>query len=158
MYSAMQAYISGTLLEAGSDTTSSTLYAFVQAMLLYPDVQKQAQKQIDDVVGSSRMPTMEDEPSLPLVRSLMKETLREYSYCAGLVEATDQSLGWMPTTILGAVPHAVTEDDYYKGYLIPKGAGVMNNVWSINMDPDRSPDPRKFDPSRCESASEEDYL
>ncbi|SMQ51608.1 unnamed protein product [Zymoseptoria tritici ST99CH_3D7] len=31
---AQAAYISGTLLEAGSDTTSSTLYAFVQAMLL----------------------------------------------------------------------------------------------------------------------------
>ena len=30
------AYIAGTLLEAGSDTTSSTLYAFVQAMLRYP--------------------------------------------------------------------------------------------------------------------------
>lgn len=55
----------------------------------------------------------------------------------------------MPTTILGAVPHAVTQDDTYKGFLIPKGAGVMNNVWSINMDPKRAPEPRKFDPNRC---------
>lgn len=36
------AYISGTLLKTGSDTTSSTLYAFVQAMILYPDVQCKA--------------------------------------------------------------------------------------------------------------------
>jgi cytochrome P450 len=127
------AYISGTLLEAGSDTTSSTLYAFVQAMLLYPDVQRKAQKQLDEVVGD-RMPTMNDEPKLHYVRACMKEVLR-----------------WMPTTILGAVPHAVTQDDYYEGYLIPKGAGVINNVWGIHMDPKRHPEPRRFIPERYEN-------
>ena len=125
------AYISGTLLEAGSDTTSSTLYAFVQAMLLYPEVQRQAQAEIDRVVGHDRLPTMEDESSLPYIRGCVKETLR-----------------WMPTTILGAVPHAATKEDTYKGYTIPAGAGVMNNVWAINMDPKRSPDPRRYDPNR----------
>ncbi|KAB5578068.1 putative cytochrome P450 oxidoreductase [Coniochaeta sp. 2T2.1] len=125
------AYISGTLLEAGSDTTSSTLYAFVQAMLLYPEIQRKAQAEIDRVVGGGRLPTMEDDGELQYVRACMKETLR-----------------WMPTTILGAVPHAVTQDDYYEGYLIPKDAGVMNNVWGIHMDPARHADPRKFDPER----------
>ncbi|KAK3054884.1 hypothetical protein LTR09_004042 [Extremus antarcticus] len=125
------AYISGTLLEAGSDTTSSTLYAFVQAMLLYPETQRLAQDQIDKVVGTDRMPTMEDQSSLPYIRCLMKETLR-----------------WMPTTILGAVPHAVTQDDTYQGYLIPKGAGVMNCVWAIHNSPNRSPAPRTFNPDR----------
>jgi cytochrome P450 len=124
-------YISGTLLEAGSDTTSSTLIGFVQAMLLFPDAQRKAHAELDRVVGSERMPTMEDEASLPYIRSCVKETLR-----------------WMPTTILGAVPHATTQDDYYEGFLIPKYAGVMNNVWSINMDPERHPDPRRFDPDR----------
>lgn len=56
----------------------------------------------------------------------------------------------MPTTILGAVPHATTSDDRYKGYLIPKGAGILNNVWTINMDPGRAPQPRVFNPSRYE--------
>lgn len=125
------AYIAGTLLEAGSDTTSSTLYAFVQAMMLYPDIQKKLQEDIDRVVGDTRMPQMEDAPDMPSVQCCMKETLR-----------------WMPTTILGAVPHAVTQDDHYMGYLIPKGAGVMNNVWGVNMDPVRHPDPRRFDPDR----------
>ncbi|KAL5360220.1 cytochrome P450 [Aspergillus floccosus] len=125
------AYITGTLLEAGSDTTSSTLYAFVQAMLLFPEVQRKVQEEIDRVVGSERMPTMDDEHDLPYVRACMKETLR-----------------WMPTTILGAVPHAVTQDDEYMGYVIPKGAGVMNNVWGIHMDEKRHPDPRQFRPER----------
>lgn len=124
------AYISGTLLEAGSDTTSSTLYAFVLAMLLYPDVQRKAQEEIDRVVGD-RLPTMEDQDELQYIRACMKETLR-----------------WMPTTILGAVPHAVTKDDEYMGYVIPKGAGVLNNVWAIHMDPERHPNPRQFQPER----------
>jgi hypothetical protein len=50
----------------------------------------------------------------------------------------------MATTILGAVPHAVTQDDYYEGYLIPKGAGVLYNVYTINMGETRHPDPRSF--------------
>ncbi len=102
-------------------------------MLLYPDVQRHAQEQIDRTVGSTRLPTMDDFDSLPYVRCIMKETLR-----------------WMPTTILGAVPHAATTDDTYKGFLIPKGAGVMNNVWAINNSPQRAPHPRNFDPSRYE--------
>ncbi|KAG9598982.1 putative cytochrome P450, partial [Aureobasidium melanogenum] len=125
------AYITGTLLEAGSDTTASTLYAFVQAMLLFPTVQKMAQEEIDRVVGKDRLPTMEDEPNLQYIRGCVKESLR-----------------WMPTTILGAVPHAVIRDDTYMGYKIPKGAGVMNNVWAIHMDPNRSSEPRRFDPDR----------
>ncbi|CEL03747.1 Putative Cytochrome P450 [Aspergillus calidoustus] len=124
-------YISGTLLEAGSDTTSSTLYAFVQAMLLFPDVQRKAQEEIDRVIGPDRLPVMDDLQDLQYIRACMKESLR-----------------WMPTTILGAVPHAVTQDDEYMGYFIPKGAGVMNNVWGIHMDPKRHPNPRKFNPDR----------
>lgn len=125
------AYIGGTLLEAGSDTTSSTLYGFVQAMLLFPDVQRKAQEEIDRVIGPDRMPTMEDINALPYIRSCMKESLR-----------------WMPTTILGAVPHAVTQNDEYMGYFIPAGAGVLHNVWSIHMDPKLNPNPRQFNPDR----------
>ncbi len=127
-------YTSGTLLEAGSDTTSSTLYGFVQAMVLNPEAQKMAQDEIDRVIGPDKLPTMDDESDLQYVRQCMKEALR-----------------WMPTTIMGAVPHAVTQDDEYMGYLIPKGAGVMNNVWSIHRDPERYPEPRKFDPSRYDN-------
>lgn len=61
------------------------------------------------------------------------------------------TVGWMPTTILGAVPHATTAEDIYKGYFIPKGAGILNNVWTINTDPRRAPNPRRFDPSRYEN-------
>ncbi|KAK5199669.1 hypothetical protein LTR92_000210 [Exophiala xenobiotica] len=123
-------YISGSLLEAGSDTTASILYGFIQALLVWPEVQKKAQEEIDRVVGHERLPVMDDYIQLPYIRCCIKESLR-----------------WMPTVILG-VPHAALKDDIYNGYVIPKGATVVNNVWSIHMDPNRSPDPRRFNPDR----------
>ncbi|KAF3003711.1 hypothetical protein E8E13_009112 [Curvularia kusanoi] len=126
---ALAGYTSGSLLEAGSDTTAATLVGFIQAMVLFPDVVKAAQEELDRVCGD-RFPTLEDEPNLPYIRGCVKESMR-----------------WMPTDILG-VPHAVIRDDEYMGYTIPKGAGVMWNVWAVHMDPKRHPDPRRFDPAR----------
>ncbi|KAI1380627.1 cytochrome P450 [Hypoxylon crocopeplum] len=123
------AYVSGTLLEAGSDTTASTLVGFVQAMVIFPEVPKAAQAELDRVCGD-RIPDLNDLPDLPYIRGCMKETMR-----------------WMPTDILG-VPHAVICDDEYMGYKIPKGAGVMWNVWAVQNDPKRHPEPRRFDPTR----------
>lgn len=54
----------------------------------------------------------------------------------------------MPTTTVGTVPHAVTKDDEYMGYQIPKGTGALNNVYTIHHDPKRFPDPRRFGPDR----------
>jgi cytochrome P450 len=111
------AYISGTLLEAGSDTTSSILYGFVRAMVLFPEVQKKAQERLDCVIGKDRL---EDMDSFQYIRGCMKESLR-----------------FMPTTLTGVVPHAVTKGDEYMGYLIPKGARFLNNVYAIHHDPKR---------------------
>ncbi|KAJ8128204.1 hypothetical protein O1611_g5430 [Lasiodiplodia mahajangana] len=122
-------YLTGSLLEAGSDTSASTLIGFLQALLIFPEVSKLAQAELDRVCGD-RLPDLNDLPDLPYIRGCMKESLR-----------------WMPTAVLG-IPHATTRDDEYLGYHIPKGASVMLNVWAIHNDPSRHPDPRRFDPSR----------
>ncbi|KAI1195959.1 putative cytochrome P450 [Nemania serpens] len=124
-------YITGTLLEAGSDTSSNTLLGFICAMLVFPEVQSRAQSELDQVVGQDRMPQPQDEPKLQYIRGCVKESLR-----------------WMPTTILGAIPHALTQDDHYMGFRLPKGAGVLNNVYAIHNDASRYPRPRQFDPER----------
>ena len=100
-------------------------------MLLFPDVQAKAKAEIERVAGADRLPTIDDEKDLQYIRGIMKESLR-----------------WMPTTILGAVPHGVTKDDTYMGYTIPAGAGVLHNVYTINMDERRFPNPRQFYPER----------
>ncbi|KAI1146431.1 cytochrome P450 [Nemania diffusa] len=122
-------YLSGSLLEAGSDTSASTLIGFIQALLIFPEVSKLAQAELDSVCGD-RIPDLNDLPDLPYIRGCIKESMR-----------------WMPTAILG-IPHATIRDDEYLGYHIPKGASVMLNVWAIHNDPSRHPDPRRFDPSR----------
>ncbi|KAJ4019711.1 hypothetical protein NW766_003469 [Fusarium irregulare] len=60
----------------GSDTTVSAISSFVLAMLLFPDIQKKAQLEIDSVVGTDRLPNFEDRDRLPYVDALVKETLR----------------------------------------------------------------------------------
>ncbi|KAF4830407.1 Cytochrome P450 monooxygenase yanC [Colletotrichum tropicale] len=132
-------YISGSALEAGSDTTAATLVGFIQAMVLYPSAQKQAQEELDRVCGTRRLPNVDDWDSMPYIRACVKETLR-----------------WMPTAILG-LPHAAIQDDEYMGYKIPKGAGVMLNVWAINMDEDKFEDPRAFHPSRYEGDDQNSF-
>ncbi|KAL0264606.1 hypothetical protein SLS55_000556 [Diplodia seriata] len=127
----LAAYMAGTLFEAGSDTTSSTLYGFVQGALLYPACQRRAQAELDAVVGLERLPDLDDVPRLPYVTACVKESMR-----------------WMPTAALGAAPHAVIQDDEYLGYRIPKGAGVMMNIWAIHRDEKRYERPEEFWPDR----------
>lgn len=61
--------------------------------------------------------------------------------------ANDWPMTRMPTAIIG-VPHSVLQDDMYMGYRIPKGASVVANAWAINSDPERHPEPRRFNPDR----------
>jgi cytochrome P450 len=125
------AYIPAQLWEAGSETTATQLYGLIQALLLFPHVQAKGQAEIDAVIGHDRMPTLDDIPNLPYVRACVKEALR-----------------WHPVAILGAFPHATSEDDTYMGYRIPKGAMILLNTWTIHRDPARFPDPSTFNPER----------
>lgn len=45
-------------------------------MLLYPEVAKKAQAELDFVVGTDRLPTFEDRENLPYVNAIVKETIR----------------------------------------------------------------------------------
>lgn len=45
-------------------------------MALYPDVAKQAQAELDSVVGSDRLPTFADREHLPFMDALVKEVFR----------------------------------------------------------------------------------
>lgn len=56
--------------------TTSVLATFVLIMILYPEVQKKAQDEIDAVTGGSRLPKLSDRASLPYLNAMIKEIYR----------------------------------------------------------------------------------
>ncbi|KHN94309.1 Cytochrome P450 [Metarhizium album ARSEF 1941] len=123
-------FLCGSLMEGGSDTTGSTLVAFIHAMTKWPSVMERAQDEIDHVVGDDRSPAWEDYARLPYLAACVKETLR-----------------WRPVDPLG-FPHAVSEDDTIDGMVIPKGSQVFINIWGMHYDSARFHDPDTFNPER----------
>jgi hypothetical protein len=82
-------------------------------MALFPDVQRKAQEEIDRVFGKAYFPTMADRSKLPYVDAVAKEALR-----------------WHTVANLG-VPHRTDEDDVVDGFLIPKDAMLLPNIWCV---------------------------
>ncbi|KDQ08761.1 hypothetical protein BOTBODRAFT_59124 [Botryobasidium botryosum FD-172 SS1] len=133
-------WMAGTMYSAGADAIASTFASFILAMTLYPDVQRKAQQEITNVVGTGRLPTFQDRESLPYLECIIKETLR-----------------WYPVAPMGT-PHRVTEDDYYNGYWIPAGSTVFGNAWAMSRDETMYKDGDRFSPERFEGDGAEDVL
>ncbi|KIJ65811.1 hypothetical protein HYDPIDRAFT_38999 [Hydnomerulius pinastri MD-312] len=127
----------GTLYAAGIDTTVASLRTFFLMMARSPAAQRRAQAEIDEVVGTARLPGLADRDSLPYVNCLIKEVLRL-------------------SAIVPLMPHSLDDDDFYEGYLIPKGTWVMVNAWQIFHDPSLYSDPYAFNPERFFTDSETD--
>lgn len=96
------------------------------AMVQHPEIQAQAQAEIDRVTGSRRLPDIADRESMPYVQRIVREALRWQpvlplgllcitEYMRRMDEAKRIALGF---------PRASLKDDEYKGYFIPKGSIV----------------------------------
>jgi cytochrome P450 len=83
-------------------------------MLLFPDAQRKAQEELDEVVGLSRLPEYTDRENLAYINALCKEVLR-----------------WHPAVPLGG-PHRLTQDDVFGDYFIPAGTIVVANAWWLD--------------------------
>ncbi|KAF9063056.1 cytochrome P450 [Rhodocollybia butyracea] len=124
------AYGAQSIRKAGLDTVVMALEAFILAMLMNPDVQTKAQRELDRVLAPGDLPNFSLEPDLPYISAIVREVFR-----------------YQPATPLG-FPHLVTDDDVYSGYLIPKDSIIISNVWSILHNDEDYPDPYRFNPSR----------
>ena len=67
------AYIGGTLMEGGSDTTASTLLSFLLAMVKYPEVLVRAQAAVDKVCSAERSPKFDDLNNIPYIKHCLTE-------------------------------------------------------------------------------------
>ncbi|KAJ3936334.1 MAG: cytochrome P450 1 [Lentinula lateritia] len=107
-------------------STMSSICSFILAMCLHPDAQTKGQEEIDRVIGKDRLPTFEDCRHLPYVEAIYREVMRLH-----------------PPVPLG-FPHISMEDDFYRGYHIPKGCTTM----AMNRNPNVYQDPDEFLPER----------
>jgi hypothetical protein len=117
------------------------------ALVLYPEAQTRGQEELDRVIGVGRLPTFDDQPNLPYIEFLVKETLRyglvpEQKAILTLHERLDgiQSLRWVRgitphqhhlLTCTPGIPHVLEKDDVYNGYFIPAGTVVIPNQWCV---------------------------
>jgi cytochrome P450 len=84
---------------------------FILLIATHTEVQRKAQKELDDRVGKQRLPDFSDRDNLPYVSAILNEVIRVF-----------------PVFPLG-IPHAVTVEDEYKGMRIPKGSLLFANAW-----------------------------
>jgi Cytochrome P450 len=63
---------SGSMIEAGSETTSQILNNTIVGLLSNPKIIQMCHEELDRVVGDSRTPTIDDVHELHWIRSLVK--------------------------------------------------------------------------------------
>ncbi|XP_060265601.1 cytochrome P450 27C1 isoform X3 [Ovis aries] len=80
------------MLLAGVDTTSFTLSWAVYLLARHPEVQQALYREIVRNLGERHVPTAADVPKVPLVRALLKETLRLFPVLPGNGRVTQEDL------------------------------------------------------------------
>ncbi|XP_073442615.1 cytochrome P450 2C7-like isoform X2 [Dendrobates tinctorius] len=103
------------LLFAGVETSSTTVRWALLLMMKYPEIQKNVQKEIEKVIGSTE-PQMAHRKHMPYTDAVIHEVQR----FANVV----------PTNL----PHMTSQDVTLKGFFLPKGTHVMPSMTSILRD------------------------
>ncbi|KAM9442211.1 cytochrome P450 2M1-like [Salvelinus alpinus] len=116
------------LFAAGTETQSSTLSHACLMMIKYPDIQEKVQKEIDEVIGSNRVPTVDDRHKMP--------------YTDAVIHEIQRSMSLAPISF----PHQMTRDTTFHNYHIPKGTTVFPLLSSVLFDPKLFKNPDEFDP------------
>nr|XP_006811122.1 PREDICTED: cytochrome P450 2U1-like [Saccoglossus kowalevskii] len=118
------------IFAAGMETTINTLDWSIAYLTYYPDIQSKVQREIDDVIGDSRLPLLADRGKLPYCEAVMRELMR------------------IRTVIPFALPHTTTVDTFVGGYAVPKDTWIWCNLWNVHMDGKYWEEPEDFCPER----------
>ena len=115
---------------AGTETVTTTLRWSMIYMAIYPDIMSRVQKEIDDVIGPSRMVSFNDRSSMPYTRAVIHE-IQRFADIAPL-----------------GVPHKALQDIHTRGYVIPAGTLIMPFHYAVHRDPKHWDKPYCFNPGR----------
>ncbi|CAN6329624.1 unnamed protein product [Urochloa humidicola] len=123
--------VSMSLLQGGTDTSSSTIEWAMALLINNPDTLKRAASEIHSIVGTSRLLQESDLAGLPYLRCVITETLR------------------LKPPAPNHVPHEVTQDcTIAGGYPVARGTMVLVDVYFMQRDPNMWEDPERFMPKR----------
>ncbi|XP_058386945.1 cytochrome P450 2F5 [Diceros bicornis minor] len=124
------------LLFGGTETVGTTLrYAFL-VLMKYPKVQARVQEEIDSVVRRARLPALEDRASMPSTDAVIHEVQR----FADIIPMN--------------LPHRVTQDTAFRGFLLPKGTDIITLLSTVHQDPSQFLTPREFNPEHFLDANQ----
>ncbi|XP_072286398.1 cytochrome P450 2G1-like isoform X1 [Pyxicephalus adspersus] len=113
---------------AGQESTTSTLSYTLLILMKYPHIKGKVQAEIENVIGRTRRPCMEDRTKMPYTEAVMHEVMR--------------FIDFFP---LG-IPHSVTENTVFRGYNLPKGTIIFPILNSVLYDPSLFERPQEFYP------------
>ncbi len=86
----------------------SAVLTFTLAMLLHPEVQRKAQRELDDIVGPLRFPEFSYQSSMPYLAAICKEVSvidMRLSMLRTHIKSILQVLRWRPVLPLGLTLH-----------------------------------------------------
>ncbi|CAJ0943297.1 unnamed protein product [Ranitomeya imitator] len=100
------------LFTAGIETTTTTLRWALLFIILYPEVQQKIHKEIDEVIGRNRKPTMADVLSMPYTNAVIHEVQR----CGDIFPVAAHHMSYRNTEIGGYFIPKVHFTFIYIGY------------------------------------------
>lgn len=116
------------LIEAGTETATTTLRWGLLFMIKFPEIQEKVQAEIDRVIGQSRQPCLNDRVNMPYTEAVIHEIQR-----------------FGDVVPLGFPKRAVKDTQLGK-YFIPKGTAITVNLSSVLHDPNEWETPDTFNP------------
>ena len=122
-----------TFLLAGHETTALALSWALYLLSQNADVEERLHEEVDRVLAG-RLPSVADLPSLSLVESVTKETMRLYPPA------------W-------SVARTAIADFELEGYRISAGANVVMSQWIMHRDSRFFSEPESFDPDRWNTSA-----
>ncbi|XP_072015542.1 vitamin D 25-hydroxylase-like isoform X2 [Amphiura filiformis] len=115
---------------SGTDTSSATLRWGSQYLVRYPQVQDRIHREVDMVVGRSRLPKLADKQNLPYTQAVIAELHRIISL--------------VPLSLF----HVAGDTTTFRGYTIPRNSVVISNLYAVMHSPELWGDPEEFRPER----------